>query len=170
MAVPSPHARLARLLIGLYRLWVQHLIQHLLGVDGHTCALAPVLPGRPATGSGFAFPKAGRFHVKHRQAPVVTSTKPGAPSLPVCRFRQLLSGRLGQPSYIRQPAGAFGQFRRAYQDVFRVVFQLFRRSGRWRARRRSGGRRGAAQACCGSRATAQWKGGMRPTASAAQVY
>ena len=32
MAVPSPHARLARLLIGLYRLWVQHLIQHLLGV------------------------------------------------------------------------------------------------------------------------------------------
>jgi hypothetical protein len=30
--VPSPHARLARLLIGLYRLWVQHLIQHLLGV------------------------------------------------------------------------------------------------------------------------------------------
>jgi hypothetical protein len=34
MAVPSPHARLARLLIGLYRLWVQHLIQHLLGVGG----------------------------------------------------------------------------------------------------------------------------------------
>ena len=32
MAVPSPHARLARLLIGLYRLWVRHLIQHLLGV------------------------------------------------------------------------------------------------------------------------------------------
>ena len=32
MAVPSPHARLARLFIGLYRLWVQHLIQHLLGV------------------------------------------------------------------------------------------------------------------------------------------
>jgi hypothetical protein len=31
-AVPSPHARLARLLIGLYGLWVQHLIQHLLGV------------------------------------------------------------------------------------------------------------------------------------------
>ena len=30
MAVPSPHARLARLLIGLYRLWVQHLIQHLI--------------------------------------------------------------------------------------------------------------------------------------------
>ena len=26
MAVPSPHARLARLLIDLYRLWVQHLI------------------------------------------------------------------------------------------------------------------------------------------------
>ena len=32
MAVPSPHSRLARLLIGLYRLWVQHLVQHLLGV------------------------------------------------------------------------------------------------------------------------------------------
>ena len=32
MAVPSPHARLARLLIGLYRLWIQHLNQHLLGV------------------------------------------------------------------------------------------------------------------------------------------
>jgi hypothetical protein len=28
MAVPSPHAILARLLIGQYRLWVQHLIQH----------------------------------------------------------------------------------------------------------------------------------------------
>ena len=32
MVVPPPHARLARLLIGLYRLWVQHLVQHLLGV------------------------------------------------------------------------------------------------------------------------------------------
>ena len=32
-AVPSPHARLAQLLIGLYRLSIQHLIQHLLGVD-----------------------------------------------------------------------------------------------------------------------------------------
>ena len=42
MAVPSPHARLARLLIGLYRLWVQHLIQHLLGVGPVTMRLGGV--------------------------------------------------------------------------------------------------------------------------------
>ena len=58
MAVPSPHARLARLLIGLYRLWVQHLIQHLLGVGiSPACRLAgafhafPTLVERPAIAS-----------------------------------------------------------------------------------------------------------------------
>ena len=43
MAVPSPHATLARLLIGLYRLWVQHLIQHLLGV-GPVWTLMRIIP------------------------------------------------------------------------------------------------------------------------------
>ena len=46
MAVPSPHARLARLLICLYRLLVQHLIQHLLGVasSARNCSAGEALP------------------------------------------------------------------------------------------------------------------------------
>ena len=44
MAVPSPHARLARLLIGLYRLWVQHLIQHILGVASPRSAITHPAP------------------------------------------------------------------------------------------------------------------------------
>jgi hypothetical protein len=50
---PSPHSRLARLLIGLYRLWVQHLIQHLLGVasdSGAGCLQASRIVGRRTRG------------------------------------------------------------------------------------------------------------------------
>ena len=52
MAVPSPHARLARLLIGLYRLWVQHLIQHLLGVGRRSLIVIPTATQVRAINSG----------------------------------------------------------------------------------------------------------------------